>query len=597
MYFKTKLILLCNMLIYCSLQMKGQVSMTDMSYWQPTGKANWQIVKEVIADLDVPETFRTEAGTGVLVNLPNKDNRANLVAAQEHGDAKISFDFMMAPHSNSGFYLQGRYEIQLLDSWGVKDPKTGDCGGIYKRRRYIKNEATGKMDEYLWEGHAPRINTCLAPGLWQHIEVDFIAPKFNSTGQKTANAKIIYLKMNGVTIHENLELTGPTGGPISETEVAMGPVMIQGDHGAVAFRNIKITSLNGTPVSVKSIDYQSFIGSFREPKDFLTTQPKFTGKLQKFTHEINNQPNDFATIYKSKIMAPTAGPYTITFQLAGKYYVSVNGKEVLPDVWTFTRDQRKVNVDLKAGENTMDITVYKTDGWMAPIMGVWVENESTRPTPLHSLGSLMAGVPSDPIYYHAHTPTLLRSFVDLYKNGEKVKRVTHAVNVGHPDKLHYTYNTATGAIVQLWKGGFLNTSPMWDNRGDGSSTPMGTVLSFDDLPLVNNGNINASFKTLGYTLDKDDLPTFMYSIDGQTINDKIRTIEGKHLSRTIDIKGEPKGNLNLAIGSTIKNTAPNMYLVDDSYFIKAEKATIETVNGKAVLRRNAESTYTYDIIW
>jgi hypothetical protein len=96
------------------------VSLNDLSFWKPTGKANWQIAGDVTADLTKNETMTTQAGKGILVNLPDANNRANLLSAAEYGDVDVEFDFMMASHSNSGFYLQGRYEIQLLDSWGVK---------------------------------------------------------------------------------------------------------------------------------------------------------------------------------------------------------------------------------------------------------------------------------------------------------------------------------------------------------------------------------------------------------------------------------------------------------------------------------------------
>jgi hypothetical protein len=97
------------------------VSLNDLSFWKPTGKANWQIAGDVTADLTKNETMTTQAGKGILVNLPDANNRANLLSAAEYGDVDVEFDFMMASHSNSGFYLQGRYEIQLLDSWGVKN--------------------------------------------------------------------------------------------------------------------------------------------------------------------------------------------------------------------------------------------------------------------------------------------------------------------------------------------------------------------------------------------------------------------------------------------------------------------------------------------
>lgn len=572
-----------------------KVDMTNMSFWKNSGKTNWSIVKSVKADMDVEESITTEAGTGVLVNQPEKGNNANLQSILEHGDADISFDFMMAKHSNSGFYLQGRYEIQLLDSWGVINPHTGDCGGIYKRRRFIKDE-NGKMQEYLWEGHAPRMNTCLAPGLWQHMEIQFRAPKFDAAGKKIANAKVLLAKMNGVIIQENVEMTGPTGGPISETEVALGPIMIQGDHGKVAFRNMSISNLAGKPAEIKDIEYMSYYGAFKEPKDFLLKRPDKVAKLEKFTWEASSQPNDFAVIYKSKLVIPEAGKHLITFQLGGKYYVKINGKEVLPDEWTFTRDQRKVEVDLPAGESPMEITVYKTDGWMQPIMAVWIAGPNFRAVPLHTIGSVLAGAPSDPILLDANLPTILRSFSDIYKDGKKLKRVTHGVNVGHPDKLHYTYDLDNGAIAQIWKGEFLDSSPMWDNRGDGSSRPRGLVLTLQEFqPIVSN-----EFKTLGYDLDENQIPTFRYKIKDTEIHDKTLITENKYFTRKISAKyGENTSDLNFQIAKakSIILVKENTYLIDNQYYVKAVEAKIDQDNDFFSLSKKIGNGLSYSIFW
>jgi hypothetical protein len=183
-------------------------ALTDLSFWKPTQAKNWQIAGTVSADLRKNETMKAGSGTGVLVNLPDDKNRANLLSVAEYGDVEVSFDFMMAKHSNSGFYLQGRYEVQLLDNWGHQQPTYGDCGGVYARRRW-------NPEEQMFDGHPPRLNACLAPGLWQHFDISFQAPRFDASGKKIANARLLRVVLNGYVVQENIELTGPTGGPIS----------------------------------------------------------------------------------------------------------------------------------------------------------------------------------------------------------------------------------------------------------------------------------------------------------------------------------------------------------------------------------------------
>ena len=69
------------------------------------------------------------------------------------------------------------------------------------------------------------------------------APKFDKDGKKVANAKLIKVELNGKVIQENVEMKGPTPAGVTGKEAAEGPVMFQGDHGAVSFRNVKITPM------------------------------------------------------------------------------------------------------------------------------------------------------------------------------------------------------------------------------------------------------------------------------------------------------------------------------------------------------------------
>jgi hypothetical protein len=118
---------------------------------------------------------------------------------------------------NSGLYVTGRYEVQMLDSFGLAGVDN-ECGGIYKVAE-------------------PKQNLCYPPLRWQTYDVDFTAAKFDAEGNKTANAKLT-VKHNGFPIHENLEIPGPTGGARSNDEKGPGPVFLQ-DHGnPVRYRNI-----------------------------------------------------------------------------------------------------------------------------------------------------------------------------------------------------------------------------------------------------------------------------------------------------------------------------------------------------------------------
>ncbi|MCA8998976.1 MAG: DUF1080 domain-containing protein [Planctomycetaceae bacterium] len=137
-----------------------------------------------------------------------------------HMEFKLPFmpDDQEQARGNSGCYLQGRYEVQLLDSFGLEG-LDNECGGIYKAA-------------------APNVNMCFPPLSWQTYDIVFTAARFNDAGIKTNNAQVT-VKHNGVVIHENLELpTNTPGGVLNGEADTPGPIFLQNHGDPVRFRNI-----------------------------------------------------------------------------------------------------------------------------------------------------------------------------------------------------------------------------------------------------------------------------------------------------------------------------------------------------------------------
>jgi hypothetical protein len=202
----------------------------DLKGWRkPTG--DWVVVKAVKPSETDPKKFTIEEGQGIMIN--GKSGRtSNIISDYEHGDVEAHLEFCVPKDSNSGVYFMGRYEIQVFDSWGVEKPKYSDCGGIYERWK----------DDKGYEGQAPKVNASKAPGEWQTFDVIFRAPRFDTSGRKTENARFVKVVHNGQVVHENVEVTGPTRAATYENvpEKPLGPLMLQGDHGPVAYRNITL---------------------------------------------------------------------------------------------------------------------------------------------------------------------------------------------------------------------------------------------------------------------------------------------------------------------------------------------------------------------
>ena len=118
---------------------------------------------------------------------------------------------------NSGLYLASRYEVQMLDSFGLKG-ENNECGGFYTIAK-------------------PLVNMCLPPLTWQTYDIEFTAAKFDASGKKTADARAT-VKHNGVLIHDNVALPKTTTSAPISTEGPTGPIHLQNHNNEVRYQNI-----------------------------------------------------------------------------------------------------------------------------------------------------------------------------------------------------------------------------------------------------------------------------------------------------------------------------------------------------------------------
>ncbi len=182
-------------------------------------KSQWKVGKVSLSSKN-PREFQFElAKKGALVNT--KGRGVDIYTEKKFGDCTIELEVMVPKNSNSGIYVMGEYEVQVLDSWGRKKVGPGDIGGLYGAA-------------------APKVNAAKKPGEWQKFVIEFQAPRFKN-GKRVSKAKFLKVVLNGKVIHENVEMRGPTPSGVTGREAPTGPLMFQGDHGPVAYRNIKIT--------------------------------------------------------------------------------------------------------------------------------------------------------------------------------------------------------------------------------------------------------------------------------------------------------------------------------------------------------------------
>ena len=593
---------------------------------------NWRIVGAVRGDLNKDNTLTTDKGTGVLANIslpsapadPKNPYKYNLFTTLQHGDLDLELDYMMALKSNSGVYLQGRYEVQLYDSWTVRTPRAIDNGSIYERWDPKRPEG---QDGY--EGHPPRQNASRAPGLWQHLKISFQAPRFNANGQKTENARMIRVELNGVLIHDDVELTGPTRAAGFDDEKSLGPLMLQGDHGSVAFRNIRYITYDKPRPELLNLKYAVYKGKYEKETDFGGKAPESEGTSPILSASVSRIPNEFLIRYTGTLRVLEPGEYQFTLGAPGGGGVlKINNQSVI----TSGRRNAGGKITLSKGDLPFELLYSKFMDWAQPALGLTVAGPGIREYAL-SDGVGSNGDEVDPIIVDASANTILRSFMDVPRMdvpsrsagavdapGERNLpgrnlRVTHAASVGSPEQVHYTYDLDKGALVQVWRGSFLDATPMWHDRGDGSSRPMGMVQRFGTpvLFLTKLTSPQASwladttgsgYRPKGYVLDESDRPTFRYQSYGASVDDKIRVLpDGKGIQREVTITNPaPDLYARLISGTSISAMANGLYLVDGQEYVQIDdlsgaKPTIRDANGQQELVVPVKGKVIYSILF
>jgi hypothetical protein len=604
----------------------------DLSSFK-TQAGNWRIVGDVLMDRSIdihqpapvpnetprkskktkvpeehPEAVKFSEGKGILLNLNDETKKDNIVTILEHGDIELRLEVMLPKGSNSGLFLQGRYEIQLFDSWGVEHPKFSDMGGIYR------NWETDPDKIYM--GKAPLSNAAKAPGLWQTLEISFRAPKFDGNGKKIENARFARVILNGVTIHENVEVPLLTGAPIENNEKATGPLMIQGDHGPVAIRNVKYKLLKELNYSLNNISYSVFHGNYKSTSDFVSAKPVLAGKTKDLSVNVVDVDNAYGLKLTGDLSVPEDARYLFTSVYSGGQKFTVNNQELFnhPTPDDYRRDT--ASLYLKSGTYPFEILNFKDASWMAPRLALMIQTQSSYPKALHSLHS---SPPEDDPVSSIHInpgkdPKLIRAFID-YK-GKRKDRLTHTIGVGDPSGLNYVYDLRSGNLVCVWRGDFVDATPMWHDRGDGSFRPLGTALYLTNnqaLAYLNSGTDpfptaakEGELKSKGYIIQEGtNLPVFIYQYQDLEVEDKVfpDDINRVITHEVIIKKGTVKNGLyyKLAEGSSIIQMADGSFAINDKeYYIKPGKniqASIREVNGKKELITTFSQSIQYSIIW
>ncbi|MBP8255945.1 MAG: DUF1080 domain-containing protein [Opitutaceae bacterium] len=388
--------------------LKNSVELGQLSDFKPAGP-NWKEAASLEGNPRDEGTLTVRAGTGLIVNQPEKGAKSDLFTEWEHADLEFEGDFLLPKGSNSGIYFMGRYEIQLFDSSGVRSPGVHDLGALYQRW----DASRGKGREG-YDGVPPQANAARAPGLWQHLRVVFRAPRFDEKGKKVEDARFVNVEVNGYPVQIDTIATGPTRSSHYDTEAPLGPLMIQGSHGAVAFRRLRC-----------------------------------------------RVPAELASILVRKPSRKSPAPLIIT-----------------------------------VGDRVR----------------------------------------------------MQRGFVPF----QPYKRL-YACSVATPEGINFAYDLESFSLLRVWRGGFIDTSEMWEDRGFSQlAKPAGPSLTLSgapglaliETPESDGWPISPSplYASDGYHLEADGTPVFRAHLSGLRLTDRISpSREATGLTRTVQCEGSLPG--------------------------------------------------------
>ena len=546
---------------------------------------NWRLAGDVF--MDTYQDLHVEAmdGTGVLVNTAEGDQPQDIYTSWDHGDIDLSLEFMMAKESNSGIYLQGRYEIQLLDSWGVERPRFSDLGGIYQW--WEDGRGVG--------GTAPNVNAALAPGVWQHMEIKFRAPRFNDQGQKIANARLVEVILNGKVIHADLELIHPTGGAISNEEAPLGPLRIQGDHGPVAIKNIRYKRYDNDPLKLTNISYRYYEKSLGEDEDaasiMASSNLQAEGMADGLTLNEVASTGEFAIAYEGTIDVPESGTYLFELRTDGGNSLTINGDQLIENgegnAWW---SSETAQVELSEGSHNVTLTYYRGEDGDPPVLSLLAEGPGIEKHALHAPSAFPAGLQNVRVPFLSDPedrPVVMHGFMDM---PDRVH--PHSAAVGFPEDIHFGIDLSNGSVMKLWKGDFIDLSTMWVGRGGGNlSLNEEAALTFSGAPamaILDSRNAawpdslqeNVTFDLNSYRFGDEQQLVMQYRMNDISFEDHLSPQNnGKELMRTIQVTdggSESNGDIyfRIAHGENISELPNGLFQVNDkTYLISLDEAT------------------------
>lgn len=427
----------------------------------------------------------------------------------------------------------------------------------------------------------PDLSELPSPGVWHDLEIQYL----DDPAGAPALLPAVYLDGQPVYYQEMLPATTEEDGPlrfvvdtgtIELADVRYAPVAGRSstvDADGLVQLNVPLLRYDYFHLPPGSKDYD---GWGYDGKDFKGYQR--SGYINRIDlNNIRDRNVDYAVRFTGRLDVPQAGEYYFGTWGTGKTELLLDGKTVTghrgaPQQWGSAD-----SLQLAAGPHDFELRIVQHHGWSTNRLSY---RKTGTSEPLRFLNTLEERVaiatPATPDPRELETdgePYLLRSF--LYfpapKLYEPATKRTHVVSVGEGGGPHYSVDLQTGALLQVWRGGFADVHDMWDGRGEPQvMRPLGNAIGFDGAPLgaaaadkrwpaAPTRPAADDFTHAAYELDDAGRPTFFYTDGNHRISDKI-VPAGNGLLREINHTAE-RGNyyVQLAAARSVTETAPGEF--------------------------------------
>ncbi|MDD7983498.1 DUF1080 domain-containing protein [Lentisphaera marina] len=570
------------------------------AFFNPRG---WENIAD--AKAEGRKLIVTEEGTGLIIN--GRKGKTNNISTKKHyKDIEFHLEFMLAEKSNAGVYFMGRYEIQILDSYGKEKWGFDVLGGLYQRWPPERGA-----------GVAAKVNAAKKPGEWQTMDAIFRAPRFDETGRRISQAYFKEVKINGQLVQENLYAVGPTRSSQFNDEAATGPIMIQGDHGPIVIRKMTVKEIDLEDIQTKELnaDEKRPLGKNGDPMVEMIAMGKDIFQ-NKGCMECHNTRTDNSIV--------KTGP--AIYGIFQKKPVSIKVMESAErHLVNLPADKAYLYQSLR--EPTAHLSLNKNDGDKPylPIMPPFTP-ETLKDSEIEALYHYLLTLNEDQnagpkISWHSKPSDQYNIWKDrgsvIVQNRPRIQR-THIPGtsarsyfVGLPGNLNYTFDPRTMGISMIWNGPFVTINGMMNGRGKpsrigdkGIKWTQGTTDFF--TPYLSNGKLldkswaepakadyHYVYKTLHFEGDyleeaakidskfisvntvKNEIPKFNYEVEGN----QLELIFSVNKNNSINAKF----NMNLKRDLSLHIPTSNFTDFKASLGkIEADKWTIPAGNHKAI---------------